>query len=90
MIAELFETGRMIDLVLILVLAEGVLLALIHRLTGKGLPLSDLVGFLLSGAFLLLALRAALLDAWWGWISLWLLASLITHLADLTHRWRKR
>lgn len=86
--ADFFYSGRVADLILALVILEGGLLALYHRYTGKGLPFSDIAGFLLSGLFLLLALRAALNDAWWGWISLWLTASLVTHIADLRRRWK--
>ena len=53
------------------------------------LAAGDLVGLLLAGAFLLLALRAALTGAPWPSIAIWLLAALIAHLADLVRRWRK-
>lgn len=85
--AEIFANGRIIDLILGLVLIEGILLAAYHRRTGRGLPPRELVGFLLSGFLLLLALRAALVGAWWGWVSLALTASLLTHLLDLRLRW---
>ncbi|NEV64235.1 hypothetical protein [Thiorhodococcus minor] len=88
--AEFFYSGQVVDLILALVILEGGLLALYHRFTGKGLALGDIAGFLLSGLFLLLALRAALTDAWWGWISLWLTASLATHIADLWRRWNRQ
>lgn len=58
--SELFASGRIIDLILVLILVEGLVLALVHRHTGRGLPPSDLIGFLLSGFLLMLALRAAL------------------------------
>ena len=44
---------------------------------------------LLAGAFLLLALRAALTGASWIPVALWLLAALFAHLVDLVRRWRK-
>ncbi|NVZ09712.1 hypothetical protein HW932_10605 [Allochromatium humboldtianum] len=87
--SELFASGRIIDLILVLIVVEGLVLALVHRRTGRGLPPSDLIGFLLSGFLLMLALRAALVGAWWGWISLALTGSLVTHLADLAWRWRR-
>ena len=86
---EFFANGRVIDLILIMMLIEGALLTLYHRKTGRGIPPADLAGFLLSGLFLMLALRAALVGAWWGWVSLGLTAALITHLADIALRWRK-
>lgn len=71
-----------------LLLIEGVFLFAFHRKTGRGVALADIFGNLLQGIFLLLALRAALVNTWWGWIALCLLAALLAHLADLRHRWR--
>ncbi|TCT18224.1 hypothetical protein [Thiobaca trueperi] len=86
--AEFFASGRVIDVILVMMLIEGLALTLYHRRTGKGIPPAGLAGFLLSGFVLLLTLRAALTGAWWGWICLGLTASLFTHLADLWLRWR--
>jgi hypothetical protein len=41
---------------------------------------------LLPGAFLLLALRAALADAAWPWVPAALTAALVAHLIDLASR----
>lgn len=46
-----------------------------------------MIGNLLAGAFLLLALRCALTGAGWLWIALWLLAALLAHVADIVGRW---
>ncbi|RKT43408.1 hypothetical protein [Thiocapsa rosea] len=86
--AELFESGRLIDLILGLVVVEAIALTLFNRLTGKGVAPRDLVGLLLAGAFLLVAVRFALTGAEWIWIGLWLGLALIAHLADLALRWR--
>jgi hypothetical protein len=86
--AEIFASGRLIDLILGLVLIEAIALTLLYRLTGKGVAIRDWVGLLLAGVFLLLALRAALTDAEWIWIGLWLGLAFIAHLADLAMRWR--
>jgi hypothetical protein len=86
--AELFASGRLIDLILGLVLVEAIALTVFHRLTGKGVAPRDLVGLLLAGAFLLVAVRLALTGAEWVWIGLWLALALIAHLADLALRWR--
>ncbi len=86
--ADFFTSGRVIDLILVLLLIEGVVLAIVHRRTGRGLAPADLAGFILSGLFLLLAVRTALVGAWWGWVSLCFSASLLTHLADLRNRWK--
>ncbi len=83
-----FANGRIVDLILLLTVAEAFALVLHHRATGRGVAPGDFLGNLVSGIFLLLALRAGLVGAWWGWISLCLLAALAAHLNDLRARWR--
>ena len=85
---ELFVTGRVVDLILGLVAVEALALAAYRRRTGRGIPLADLAANLLAGSCLLLAVRAALVSAWWGWTALALAAALLAHLADLARRWR--
>lgn len=87
--AELLTSGRLIDLILGLVLVEALALVLLHHLTGKGVAPRELIGLLLAGGFLLVALRAALVGAAWYWIGLWLTLALLAHLADLALRWRR-
>lgn len=84
----IFESGRVVDLILGLMVLEGAVLALHRRRTGRGVPIGGLIAFLLAGACLLLALRGALVGAWWGWIALPLAGALVAHLADLRLRWR--
>jgi hypothetical protein len=79
--AELFATGRIVDLILLLMVLEAGVLIVWTRST-------DLLGNLLAGVGLLLALRGALAGIWWGWIALCLGAALLAHLADLRHRCR--
>ena len=55
----LFESGRAVELILLLMTAEGVLLWAYRRKTGRGVPVFGLVANLAAGACLLLALRAA-------------------------------
>lgn len=86
---SLFASGRVVDLVLALVAAEAVLLAC-HRLrSGRGVPVAEALAFLLSGACLLLALRAALVGASWEWIAVPLAGAGAAHLLDLRLRWRR-
>ena len=61
-------------------------LALWRRRFGTGPALGGLAANLASGGFLLLAVRAALVDAAWQWVALALLGSLLAHLADLYGR----
>jgi hypothetical protein len=86
--AGLFVSGRIVDLILIFTVIEVVLLGVYRRRTGRGVGFHDLVANLSSGVCLLLALRCAIADAWWGWIGLCLFASLIAHVLDLRRRWK--
>ena len=86
--AELFASGRVIDLILGLVVLEVMALALWRRRFGTGPDLGGVAANLASGGFLLLAVRAALVDASWEWVALALLGSLLAHLADLYGRRR--
>jgi hypothetical protein len=84
---DLFASGRIVDIVLAITAIEAALLVAYHRRTGRGPAPAALFGNLLSGVCLMLALRAALVDAWWGWVALWLLAAFGAHLSDLRRRW---
>jgi hypothetical protein len=86
--SDWITSGRLVDLILVLVVLEAVALLAFHRLTGRGLGPRQLIGVLVSGGCLLLALRAALTGAAWTWIGAWLTIALIAHLADLALRWR--
>ena len=85
---EAFSSGMIIDLVLALMVIEGVVLALFRARNGRGLASTSLVITLASGAALMLALRAALVGAPWPIISIWMLAGLVAHVFDLRARWR--
>jgi hypothetical protein len=87
--ADLLTSGRAVDLILGLLVIEAAVLLTFHHRTGRGLGARQLLGLLLSGGFLLLALRAALTDAGWLWIGAWLTLALVAHLADLAMRWRR-
>ncbi len=76
-----------IDCILAGMAAEAVLLTLLFRRSGRGVAPRALLPNLAAGAMLLLAMRLALVGAWWGWVSIALLAGLAGHLADLRQRW---
>lgn len=85
--AELFASGRILDLILAGMALEAAGLAFYHRRTGRGIAPSAFLPNLLSGLCLLLAMRAGLGGAWWGWVALCLLGALALHLADLRRLW---
>jgi hypothetical protein len=85
-VAALFDNGRIIDLILLFILAECVLLGLWRR---DGLRLADLLPNILSGAALMLAVRFALVESRWEWVALSLLGALLAHLCDLVLRMRR-
>ena len=87
--AALFHSGRIVDLILLLVLLEAALLAWHHRRTGRGLSPRALLPNLFSGAALLAAVRLALAQAPWLWVAGALSCALLAHLADLRQRWRE-
>ena len=94
---SLFESGRIVDLILALMALEALaLLALAviwrHRLPDcwkQRLPVAGLLLNLAAGACLLLALRAVLTDAGWRLAGAWLTAALLAHVGDLAQRLRR-
>lgn len=83
-----FADGSVVDLILVLMLLEGAALVAYRWRTGRGLAIASVLAMLLAGAFLLLALRAALTGAAWNEIAICLLAALAAHLFDLGRRFR--
>ncbi|MEO8318049.1 MAG: hypothetical protein ABI561_06960 [Bradyrhizobium sp.] len=86
--AELFASGRLVDLILILTAIEAVCLVLYWRSRGGGVSPMDLLPNLFAGAFLLLALRLALGGAGWELCCGSLAAAGVAHCVDLSRRWR--
>lgn len=76
-----FQSGRAIDLVLLIMLAEGVSLWFRKRAGGLDIALA-----LLPGALILLGARAALTGAAWPLIALPIALSWPVHLADIRRR----
>ncbi len=84
---QLFASGRIVDLILLLVAIEAIGLIVYRRVTGSGIEGLHLLIALIPGICLLFALRGALTGEAWPSIALWLAAALLTHLGDL---WRRR
>jgi len=55
--------------------------------TGRGVRPAWLVPNLLAGMALLVAMRAGMAGAWWGWISVALLTAGALHLTGLRRMW---
>jgi hypothetical protein len=89
MVAYLITSGRAVDLILLVMLVEAAVLLLLRRRIGRGPGPAELLAFLTAGAALLVALRAALVGAGWGWIALCLVVALLAHAASLALRWRQ-
>lgn len=92
--AALFDSGRIVEWILALILIEAVLLcafaALGRRRKGWGSRLSGRLPGLLfnlaAGAFLLLALRAVLTGSDWMIAAAWLAMAGLAHVGDLVLR----
>lgn len=86
--AELFDSGRVADLILACLLVEAGLLAALGA-RGHGPGLRVVLPFLLAGAAFALALRGALTGGGWPWMAAALAAAFAAHLWDLAARWRR-
>ncbi len=84
-----FVNPRLIEVILGLVLCEAVALLWLRHHGGWGPAPAAVIPTLLSGAFLLLALRAALAGGGREMVAVWLAAALVAHVVDLGSRWRK-
>jgi len=88
--ANLIETGRIVDVIVALLLLEGAILAVVLRALGRHGLLAGLLFNLAAGAFLLLGLRAVVNGADWRLAGMLLGAALIAHAGDLVLRLRRR
>lgn len=87
--ADFFASGRVADLILLMLALEGGALAIYHRRTGRGIALRAILPFLLAGAAFALSLRAALTGAGWPLVALPLMGAFAAHLWDIAARWRR-
>lgn len=84
--AELFESGRIVDLILALMALEALVFCALALAGRDRIPLAGLLLNLAAGACLLLALRAVLTGAGWTVAGVWLTAALAAHVGDLVRR----
>lgn len=78
-----------VDGVIVLTVIEVILLAVLHRWTGRGVAPSEILLNVLSGLSLMLALRSALSDSPLVMVLGALLLAGIFHSLDLLRRWRR-
>ncbi|GEO82650.1 hypothetical protein [Pararhodospirillum oryzae] len=81
--STLFTSGIVIDIILLLMIVEGWVLIRLTPRSGGALSPRAVVALLLPGAFLMLAVRAALIGAPWFLVALILALSFVAHMADI-------
>ncbi len=86
--ADLFASGRIVDIIVVLVAVEALALVSLKLFSGRGPSTGALLSNLASGAALMLAVRAALTGADWPMVAAWLLAALFAHLTEMMIRFR--
>lgn len=84
---HLVQSGRIADIILMIMLAEVVFLLYLWRNETLSSRVG-IIGNLIAGASLVLAMRMALQDAGWLAVSVCLLLALAGHLIDLAGRLR--
>ncbi|WP_460449686.1 hypothetical protein [Alsobacter sp. SYSU BS001988] len=88
--AELFQTGAIANLVLLVLAAEALAVLWFPRRLVSPPSLRpfavSVAANLAAGAFLALALRSALRGEEWPFVAVWLCAAFIAHAADMAAR----
>ncbi len=80
---ELFYSGRIVDVIIAMVIAEGMLISWLSKKNKFGISVNRFIIHTLPGVFIFLALRCALIDSAWQWIAFFLIASLVSHIVDI-------
>ena len=86
LIESLFRTGRIADIVIAVMVLEALAFVIAARTRTRTWSLGVVLAGLLPGLFLVLALRAALVQASSLWIAAALSAALVSHLLDMRLR----
>lgn len=87
--ADLFASGRIVDLILMVMYLEAIVLIIARRWFRSGPATLPLAFTLLSGAALVLALRVALTGGHWLAIALLLVIAFAAHLLFVAASWEK-
>jgi hypothetical protein len=88
-VGRFFESGRIVDCILALMLIELLVLPWAARRFRVRIRVPELIANLGAGAALLLALRAALRSEAWPHSAAWLLIALAFHLMETGLRWSR-
>jgi hypothetical protein len=89
-LTQFISIRQLVDFAIALTLLEGIVFVVYHRMTGLGVAPKDFALNLISGLCLMLALRCALLNGGWMWISACLSAAGLAHATDITLRWKRQ
>ncbi len=87
-VSEFFASGRVADVVLVLIGVEALILVGFSHFTGRPAIAREAMPMLASGFFLALAFRFALRDEHWMYMALALVFALAAHIFDLLPRLR--
>jgi hypothetical protein len=85
---DLLVTGHLIDVALVVVGLEALALVAARARLGRGLRPLDVLGQLLAGLLLMLAVRCAVTGADYRWTLAFVSASFPAHVFDLARRSR--
>lgn len=87
---SLFKSGAIIDMILLLMVAEVIVLFVWRHFTGVGVAPRVLLPFLAAGVCLMLAVKFALTGKDWTHVALALGGAFIFHLTDVSYRWKNK
>jgi hypothetical protein len=88
MMSDLFASGTFVDLVLLFLLVEAVAVIGWWHWKRRGVAPADFLPGMISGALMLLALRAVIAGLGWMVPTACLLLAGLAHLIDVVRRWR--
>ena len=80
----------LVDVALGITALEVIVLLVVRQRTGSGIAPRALLANVGAGLFLMLAVRAALVDAPWPWLAGLFAAAGAAHIVDLALRWHRR
>ena len=79
----------LVDVALGITVLEVIVLLVLRQRTGRGISPRAVLANIGAGLFLMLAVRAALVDAPWPWLAGLFAAAGAAHAVDLALRWRR-